>query len=332
MQAGVSIPGRAAESDDSSSAGNSVDFSDGEIADLTDVERAAYRASGPPPPDPRDRSVPSKCGIAPFGRSWQDREWRRQCRKEYHTAAANAAGLVAKDGKCVHFIVTTRKDRVAKEATPTAYDYIEGTMTAAWDTSEFMPIEEWLEGQESAREAQAVAQKGHAANQPSGEKATQADKGHAADQPQAPEQQREKGHAADEQSRDKAMQAGKGHAEDQPQVQEQQPEKGEKETQGSGISTQKLRSTPRPPLRTRRAEPAMKKAPRSSVGQPLVAASDTDNPLESEESVESDTISSRVRTERPNRHGDAVRRQKHGEKEQREREARKVEDKKVLKA
>ena len=53
---------------------------------------------------------------------------------------------MTKEGKPVHFTVTTRKDRVVKETTPAAYNYIEGTMTAAWDTSEFMRIEEWLEG------------------------------------------------------------------------------------------------------------------------------------------------------------------------------------------
>ena len=102
---------------------------------------------------------------------------------------------------------------------------------------------------------------------------------------------------------------------------------GEKATQGSGISTQKLWSTPRPPPGPRREEPAMKKAPRSSFGQPLVADSDTDSPVESEES---DTIASRVRTNRPDPQQDTVRRQIAREKEQRDREARKAEDKKLF--
>ena len=53
--------------------------------------------------------------------------------------------MVTKEGKPVHFTVTTRKDRATNEKTPCAYYYIQGTMTAAWDTSEFIPIEEWLE-------------------------------------------------------------------------------------------------------------------------------------------------------------------------------------------
>ena len=47
----------------------------------------------------------------------------------------------------------------------------------------------------------------------------------------------------------------------------------------------------------------MKKAPRSSAGHPVVAGdSDSDNSEEwSEESVESDTIASKVRDHKPNR-------------------------------
>ena len=62
------------------------------------------------------------------------------------TAVTNAAGLVTKDGKPVHFTITTRKDGLTNENTPSVYYYIEGTMTAARDTGEFMPIEECLEG------------------------------------------------------------------------------------------------------------------------------------------------------------------------------------------
>ena len=90
--------------------------------------------------------------------------------------------------------------------------------------------------------------------------------------------------------------------------------------EGSGISTQKLWSTQGPPPGARREEPAMKNSPRSYVGQPLVADSNTDNPLESEES---DTIASPVRTYRPDPQQDAVRRQIERENEQREREGSK---------
>ena len=141
MQAGVSIPGWGAESDDSSSARHPAEFSEGEIAELTDVEREAYKEASPPPPDASDWSVPKKCGIASVGQSWQDREWRREYRKEYRTAAAEAAGKVTKDGDPVHFTVTTQRDRVTNVDTPAAYYYIQRTMTTASDTSEFIPIE-----------------------------------------------------------------------------------------------------------------------------------------------------------------------------------------------
>ena len=263
LQAGVPIPGW---DDDSSSGGHPAEFSEGEIAELTDVEREAYKTAGPPPLDASDWSVPRKCGITPVGRSWQDREWRRQHSEEYCTAAVEAAGTVTKEGTPIHFTITTQRDRVTNENSPSVYYYIQGTMTTAWDSSEFIPIKEWLEEQESAREAAAEAE--------------HAEKGHAADQPQVQEQQPEKGHAADQPS-------------------------GEKATQGSGISTQKLWSTPGPQPRARREEPAMKKAPRSSVGHPLVRDSDTDSPVESEES---DTITSRIRTHGPDPQQDTVRR------------------------
>ena len=165
LQAEVSIRGWAAESDDSTSDGHSATFSAGEIAELTDVELPAYSAVGAPPADRSDWGVPRKCGIAPVGRSWQDKECRRQYRTEYPNATANAAGLVTTQGKPSILAVTTRKDRVAKETEPTAYCYIEGTMPALWDSSEFMRIEEWLEGQESAPEAEVVAEKGRATEQ-----------------------------------------------------------------------------------------------------------------------------------------------------------------------
>ena len=99
----------------------------------------------------------------------------------------------------VHFIVTITRERGTNENTPYAYYYIASTMTATWHPSEFIPIQEWLQGEERALEVAAEAE--------------QAEKGHAADQPQVQEQQPEKGHAADHPS-------------------------GEKATQGSGISTQ----------------------------------------------------------------------------------------------
>ena len=196
------------------------------------------------------------------------------------------------------FTVTTKKDTVAKDTAPAAYYCIEGTKRSAWEPSEFIRVEEWLRGQQSAPEAkaEATAEKGHAADQLSGEKATHAEKEHAADQPQV------------------------------------QLEKGDKATQGSGRWRQKLWSTPGPPPGARTVEPAMKKAPRSSAGRPLVADdSDTDISEEwSEESVESDTIASRVRDHTPNPEADPVQRQKDREEARRKMEARKAEDKKIF--
>ena len=245
----------------------------------------------------------------PVGPSRQDRGWRRTYREEYHTAAANAAGLVDEDGKPVKFVVTMKNDRLAKATAPAAYYYIEGTMRTAGEPSESIRVEEWLRGQQCAPQAEAEAA---------------AEKGHAAERPQP-----EKGHAADKPSGEKATQAEKGHAADQPQV---QPEKGDKATQGSGRSTQKLWSTEGPPPGAQTVETAMEKAPRSSAGQPLVAGdSDTDNSRElSEESVQSDTIASRVRDHRPNPEADPVQRQKDREEAQRKMEARKAEHKKVF--
>ena len=54
--------------------------------------------------------------------------------------------MVTKGGAPVHFAVTTQRDRVTNENTPAVYYYIQGTMTTAWDTSEFIPVEEWVEG------------------------------------------------------------------------------------------------------------------------------------------------------------------------------------------
>ena len=136
---------------------------------------------------------------------------------------------------------------------------------------EFQWVADWLKEQEDAPVAEARAEKGHAADQPSGGKTAQAKKGHAE----------------------------------------------EKATQGSGGSTQKLWSAP---------DPAKKKAPRSSVGQPIVR--DTDKDVREDWSSESDTIAHRVRSGRertpePNR-------QRAREETRRKMQARQAEDKKIL--
>ena len=131
-------------------------------------------------------------------------------------------------------------------------------------------------------------------DQPLGKKATHAEKGHAVDQP----------------SGEKAPQREKGRA-------------GDKATQGSRGSTQKLWSEP---------EPATKKVPRSSVGQPIVGnESDTDNV--EEWSKESGTIAHRIgagrcRERTPEPH--PVEKQKAREEARRKMQARKAEDKKIL--
>ena len=285
LQAGGTIPGCEADSEDTSSGGHSATFSAGEIAELTDVELAAYRTRGPPPHHAREWDVPMELGIAPVGRSWQSQKWRRTYREQYRTATANVArGLVDEEGNRVKFHVTT-------DATRAAYYHVEGKRTTR-EAEEFYGLEAWLREHEDAPGAEAEAKKGHAADQPSGKKATQAEKGHVADKP----------------SGKKATQAVKGHA-------------GDKATQGSRGSTQKLWSA---------LEPAMKKAPRSSVGQPLVGdESDTDNVEEWSE--ESDTIARRIRrlmerTPDPN----PMERQKAREEARRKMQARKAEDKKIF--
>ena len=161
------VHGCGAGSDDSSSAGHPAEFSKGELAELMDVERDTYKEAGPPPPNASNRIVPKKCGIAPVGQSWQDTVWRTEHRKEYCTRAAESAGKVTKDGQPVRFIVTTTRARATNESTPNACYYIAGTMTATWDPSEFVPIQESLQGHESAPEAAADAEQaenGHAAD------------------------------------------------------------------------------------------------------------------------------------------------------------------------
>ena len=167
MQPGVSIPGWGAQEDDSSSSGHSATFSAGEIAELTEVGLAAYKAGGPPPPNATEWYVPRESGIAPVGRSWQNRKWRRMYREQYRTAAANVATvLVDEEGNCVKFHVTS-------DTAPAAYYYIEGTRRIAWESHEFYQLEQWQREQQDAPEAEAEAEKGHAADQPSGTKATQ---------------------------------------------------------------------------------------------------------------------------------------------------------------
>ena len=106
-------------------------------------------------------------------------------------------GMVDSDGSRVKFHVST-------DTTPTAY-YFVPRKKAAWEAEEFHWLEEWLRQQEDAPKAEAEAEKGHAADQPSGERAMQAEEGHATDQPSGEKAaQAEKGHAADEPSGEKA--------------------------------------------------------------------------------------------------------------------------------
>ena len=115
------IPGWGPDSDDSSSARHGAELSESEIAELTDVERDAYKEAGPPPPTGNGWNVPRKCGIAPVGRSWQDRAWRARYKKKYRTSATETAGKVTKEGQPVNFPVTTTRDRTTEENTPMAY-------------------------------------------------------------------------------------------------------------------------------------------------------------------------------------------------------------------
>ena len=262
-------------------------FCGGEIAEVTDLELEAYKTGGPPPPNARAWDIPREAGIAPVGRSWQNRQWRSMYREQYRTVTANVArGMVEEEGNLVKFHVTT-------DAAQAAYYYVEGKR-AAWEAEEFHWLEELLREQEDAPGAEAQAQKGHAADQLSRKRATQAEKGNAADHP----------------SGEKATQAEKGHA-------------GDKATQGSGGSMPKLWSEP---------DAARKKAPRSSVGQPIVGdESDTDNVEEWLE--ESDTIAHRIREGRCRERTpepDPVERQEAREEARRKMEARKAEDKKIF--
>ena len=142
----VLIPGKGSNCDDSSSAGHGAEFSQSEIAELTDVERDAYNKAGPPPRTGTDGNVPRKCGIAPVGRSWQDKVWIARYKKEYHTAAAETGGKVTKEAHPVNFTVTTTRDRPMEESTPMAYYYLAGTVVTTWDPSEFKPVQDWLRG------------------------------------------------------------------------------------------------------------------------------------------------------------------------------------------
>ena len=174
LRPGVAIPSYEAESDDSSSGGHSATFSAGEIGEMTDVELEAYKTGGPPPTDATEWDIPRDLGIAPVGRSRQNRQWRRTYREQYRTGAANVArGMVDEEGTPVKFHVTT-------DTTPTAYYYVEGKRTT-WEVEEFHWLQEWLRQQEDAPEAEAEAEKGHAADQPSGGETVQEEKGHAGD-------------------------------------------------------------------------------------------------------------------------------------------------------
>ena len=126
LRPGVKIPGWDAESDDSSSGGHSATFSAGEIGELTDVELEAYKTGGPPPPHVSEWDIPSELGIAPVGRSSQNRQWRTMYRKQYRTAAKNVArGMVDEAGNPVKFHVTT-------DTAPTAYYFVQGKKTT-WE-------------------------------------------------------------------------------------------------------------------------------------------------------------------------------------------------------
>ena len=120
------------------------------------------------------------------------------------------------------------------------------------------------------------------------------------------EAEAEKGHASDQPSGGTPVQAEKGHA-------------GEKATQGSGGSTQKLWSAP---------DPARKKAPRSSAGQPIVR--DTNKDVLEDWSSESDTMAHRIRAVRGRERTPEPDRQRAREETQRKMQARQAEDKKIF--
>ena len=264
LRPGVTIPGYEADRDASSSGRHSTTFSAGEIGEMTDVELEAYKAAGPPPIDGGEWDVPKIVGTAPIGQSWQDRKWRTRYREPYRKGTANVARLIVDEkGNLARFHVST-------DTTPTAYYFVEGQKTT-WEAEELQWVADWLEEKEDAPEAEARA---------------------------------EKGHAADQQSGGKTSQAKKGHAE-------------EKATQGSGGSTQKLWSAP---------DPAKKKAPRSSVGQPIVR--DTDKDVLEDWLSESDTIAHRVRSGRERT--PEPDRQRATEEMRRKMQARQAEDKKIF--
>ena len=163
LRPGVTIPGYEADTGDSSSGGHSATLSAGEIAEMTDVELEAYKSASPPPTDGGEWDVPKVVGIALVARSWQDRKWRRRYREQYRKGAANVTrGMVDENGNLARFHVST-------DTTPTAYYFVEGQKTT-WEAEEFQWVADWLKEQEDAPEAEARAEKGHAADQPSGGK------------------------------------------------------------------------------------------------------------------------------------------------------------------
>ena len=123
LQPGVFIPGLGPDCDDSSSAGHGAHLLENEIAELADVKREAFKKAGPPPGGGADWGIPKTCGIAPIGRSWQNRTWRALYSEEYCTAAEEAAGKMTKDGRPVDFYVTTARDRRTHENAPMAHFY-----------------------------------------------------------------------------------------------------------------------------------------------------------------------------------------------------------------
>ena len=154
LRPGVTIPGRDAQSDDSSSNGHSA----GEVGEPTALELEAYKTGGPPPTNASEWDIPRcELGIAHVGRSWQKRRWRTMYREQDRTGAKNVAcGMVDNDGNRVKFHVTT-------DTTPAAYYFVDGKKTAS-EAEEFYWLEEWLRQQVDAPAAEAEAQKGHAAD------------------------------------------------------------------------------------------------------------------------------------------------------------------------
>ena len=81
LNAGVVIPGWGSDASDSRFEGRAVEFSEGEVAELLDFGRQAYKEARPPPANAAEWKVPKARGIALVGRYWKSRQWRAQYRK-----------------------------------------------------------------------------------------------------------------------------------------------------------------------------------------------------------------------------------------------------------